>query len=167
MAHAPARERYLRNRAQMGQQFRRHLEFVNSVLEREVGFTGRRLRHRIEEAVDQRGQDVAMKPLEPKRSVVVYMVTHQLAAGPYDLTPGPFPKGKGSKVKSGARSGALHSACEWPLRRAASSCSNPPVSIAQFIPHSLGAPVSHHHRPERASSPAPVARVHGAHPMDV
>src|SRR5216684_9070142 len=107
MAHAAARERYLRDGAQMGLQIRRHLEFFNRVLQREVGFTGRRLRHRIEEAVDQRGQDVVMKPLESKRSVVVHAVTHQLVAGPYDLTPGPFPKGKGRKVKRGARSGSF------------------------------------------------------------
>jgi hypothetical protein len=47
------------------------------------------------------------------------------------------------------------------------SCSNPPVSIAQWIPHSLGAFCSHHHRPAREASPGAIARVQGAHPIDV
>ena len=44
--------------------------------------------------------------------------------------------------------------CCLPLSpsRAVSSCSKPPVSIEQCIPHSFGAPVSHHQRPERGSS---------------
>src|SRR4029077_12156349 len=59
--------------------------------------------------------------------------------------------------------------CGWPLwpSNAASSCSKPPVSIAQCIPHSFGAPVSHHQRPDRGSWPSGTARVHGAHPIDL
>src|SRR5437763_996970 len=40
-----------------------------------------------------------------------------------------------------------------------SSCSKPPVSIAQWMPHSLGAFTSHHQRPARVCSP-------GAQPPD-
>ena len=50
---------------------------------------------------------------------------------------------------------------------ARSSCSSPPVSIAQWMPHSFGAPVSHHQRPARRSSPFCVGRVHGAQPIEV
>ncbi len=50
---------------------------------------------------------------------------------------------------------------------ACSSCSKPPVSIAQWMPHSLGAPLSHHQRPARACSPGAIARVQGAQPIDV
>ena len=41
------------------------------------------------------------------------------------------------------------------------------LSGVQCRPHSFTAPSSHHQRPARSSSPGPVARVHGAHPMDV
>ena len=50
-------------------------------------------------------------------------------------------------------------------RMAFSSCSKPPCSIEQCMPHSLGAFVSHHQRPARSSSPSPIARVQGAQPM--
>src|SRR5438270_1963487 len=50
---------------------------------------------------------------------------------------------------------------------ACSSCSNPPCSIEQCMPHSFGAFFSHHQRPARSSSPASVARVHGAQPIEV
>ena len=50
-------------------------------------------------------------------------------------------------------------------RIASISCSKPPVSRGQWMPHSLGAFVSHHQRPARASSPSAVARVQGAQPM--
>ena len=52
-------------------------------------------------------------------------------------------------------------------RIACSSCSKPPVSIEQCIPHSFGASVSHHQRPARVGSSGPIARVHGAQPIDV
>ena len=39
--------------------------------------------------------------------------------------------------------------CEPSPRIACSSCSKPPVSIAQCMPHSFGASVSHHQRPAR------------------
>ena len=45
------------------------------------------------------------------------------------------------------------------------SCSKPPVSIGQWIPHSLGAPTSHHHRPALSSSPGATGRVQGSQPM--
>ena len=48
---------------------------------------------------------------------------------------------------------------------AASSCSKAPVSTGQWMPHSLGAFVSHHQRPARGSSPGLVARVQGVQPM--
>ena len=41
------------------------------------------------------------------------------------------------------------------------------ISIAQCIPHSFGAFVSHHHRPARAGSPEAIARVQGAQPIEV
>ena len=47
-----------------------------------------------------------------------------------------------------------------------SSCSNPPVSIAQCMPHSFGAPVSHHQRPARTGSPSATGRVQGWQPID-
>ena len=43
-----------------------------------------------------------------------------------------------------------------------SSCSKPPCSIEQCMPHSFGAFDSHHQRPARSSSSGPIARVHGA-----
>ena len=52
-------------------------------------------------------------------------------------------------------------------RIAWSSCSKPPVSIAQCMPHSFGAPVSHHQRPARTGSPFATGRVQGAQPIDV
>jgi hypothetical protein len=52
-------------------------------------------------------------------------------------------------------------------RIAFSSCSNPPCSIEQCIPHSFGAFVSHHQRPARSPSPGAIARVQGAQPIDV
>ena len=58
-------------------------------------------------------------------------------------------------------------ACASSPRIAWSSCSNPPVSIEQCIPHSLGAPVSHHQRPARVGSPGAIARVQGLQPIDV
>jgi hypothetical protein len=35
------------------------------------------------------------------------------------------------------------------------------------MPHSFGAFDSHHQRPARLASPAEIARVHGAQPIDV
>ena len=58
-------------------------------------------------------------------------------------------------------------ACASSPRIACSSCSKPPVSIAQCMPHSFGAFVSHHQRPARAGSPGAIARVQGAQPIDV
>ena len=52
-------------------------------------------------------------------------------------------------------------------RIAWSSCSKPPVSIEQCMPHSFGASVSHHQRPARAGSPGAIARVQGAQPIEV
>ena len=52
-------------------------------------------------------------------------------------------------------------------RIACSSCSKPPVSIAQWMPHSFGAFVSHHQRPARVASPGAIARVQGAQPIEV
>ena len=49
--------------------------------------------------------------------------------------------------------------------RTSSSCSKPPVSMEQCMPHSLGAPCSHHQRPARGSSPAVVGRVQHAQEM--
>src|SRR5436190_3176724 len=37
----------------------------------------------------------------------------------------------------------------------------------QWIPHSLSVSRSHHHRPARSGSPGRIARVHGAHPIEV
>ena len=48
-----------------------------------------------------------------------------------------------------------------------SSCSRPPLSTEQWMPHSFGAPDSHHQRPSREASPGLIARVHGAQPIDV
>jgi hypothetical protein len=50
---------------------------------------------------------------------------------------------------------------------ACSSCSRPPLSIEQWIPHSFGAFDSHHQRPARDGSSGLIARVHGAHPIDL
>src|SRR5438128_729048 len=47
-----------------------------------------------------------------------------------------------------------------------SSCSKPPVSIAQWMPHSFGAFSSHHQRPARFGSPGWIARVQGAPPIE-
>ena len=52
-------------------------------------------------------------------------------------------------------------------RIACSSCSSPPVSTAQWMPHSFGAFTSHHQRPSRPDSPSAIARVHGAQPIEV
>ena len=52
-------------------------------------------------------------------------------------------------------------------RIAWSSCSKPPVSIAQCMPHSFGAFDSHHHRPARVGSPGAIARVQGEQPIEV
>src|SRR5579884_3531160 len=38
-------------------------------------------------------------------------------------------------------------------------------SGVKWMPHSLSASISHHHRPARRSSPAWTARVHGSQPM--
>src|SRR2546422_237176 len=54
-----------------------------------------------------------------------------------------------------------------PESSACSSCSKPPVSMAQWIPHSFGAFSSHHQRPVRAGAPGAIARVQGAQPIDV
>ena len=43
----------------------------------------------------------------------------------------------------------------------------PHLAPLQCRPHSLTPPCSHHHRPARSSSPAVVARVHGAQPIEV
>ena len=60
---------------------------------------------------------------------------------------------------------ARHQQCS--LSRVSSSCSRPPLSIEQWMPHSFGAPDSHHQRPARLASPGAIARVHGAQPIDV
>ncbi len=57
--------------------------------------------------------------------------------------------------------------CSSSESSACSSCSKPPVSIAQWMPHSFGAFVSHHQRPARDCSPGATARVHGAQPIEV
>jgi hypothetical protein len=38
--------------------------------------------------------------------------------------------------------------------------------MEQWIPHSLGAFVSHHQRPARLGSSSAIARVHGAQPIE-
>ena len=49
------------------------------------------------------------------------------------------------------------------LSSACSSCSRPPLSIEQWMPHSFGAPDSHHQRPARLASPGcDRARARGA-----
>src|SRR4029453_8605866 len=81
--------------------------------------------------------------------------------------------GRGARLRLGkcalarlAADGDRAHPCSSP-RIAWSSCSRPPVSTAQWIPHSFGAFSSHHQRPSRPVSPGAIERVQGAQPIDV
>src|SRR5207302_4927766 len=89
---------------------------------------------------------------------------------------GGLPAHRDHAVRSGAGEAGASAPCRDPSslrpsaslpRIAFSSCSKPPCSIEQCMPHSLGAFVSHHQRPARSSSPSPIARVQGAQPIEV
>ena len=69
-------------------------------------------------------------------------------------------------LRASPATATAHAAASSP-RIACSSCSSPPVSTAQWIPHSFGAFASHHQRPARPASPGAIARVHGAQPIEV